>query len=289
MLSQFTKWMWFDYYKGDIDDIIKIITGISSNVTNNVVGIVFHAITPVVPSLTENILLGQLRSDVAGHRINYTSFTKEIGTIYVPAWTGTYIDYNTDITIYLPYCGFYSLNPKLIIGKNIRLRYVVDITNGECVAEVWTNDRLCYSFSGNEGTHMPFSVIDGTEFLAKGVELTGKLLASTNPVGAALTLASGVTAQPPSANTSSISASGSIYQYQPQKPFIVCVRNKLDGIGNSFNRTYGRVCKKSLSLANLTGLTIVNNPRFDVWYDDARFTKEEKEILYQNMKEGVIL
>jgi hypothetical protein len=103
---------------------------------------------------------------VAGQQI-------DCGSLDVNEYFGTFLDYQTNVSIYLPYIGIKSLNVNDVMDSNIHLVYNVDNQTGECVAFIKCNkfnqnlNSVMYSFSGNMGTQLPINSRDtSTQYLA---------------------------------------------------------------------------------------------------------------------------
>lgn len=97
----------------------------------------------------------------------------DCGSLDVNEYFGTFLDYQTNVSIYLPYIGIKSLNINDVMDSNIHLVYNVDNQTGECVAFIKCNkfnqnlNSVMYSFSGNMGTQLPINSRDtSTQYLA---------------------------------------------------------------------------------------------------------------------------
>lgn len=97
----------------------------------------------------------------------------DCGSLDVNEYFGTFLDYQTNVSIYLPYIGIKSLNVNDVMDSNIHLVYNVDNQTGECVAFIKCNkfnqnlNSVMYSFSGNMGTQLPINSRDtSTQYLA---------------------------------------------------------------------------------------------------------------------------
>lgn len=97
----------------------------------------------------------------------------DCGSLDVNEYFGTFLDYQTNVSIYLPYIGIKSLNVNDVMDANIHLVYNVDNQTGECVAFIKCNkfnqnlNSVMYSFSGNMGTQLPINSRDtSTQYLA---------------------------------------------------------------------------------------------------------------------------
>ena len=286
--------MWNTVFKGTsiTDTLINEVTGVSSDLINNVTGICFHAITPPDTVLNENIVIARFNTLLSAHIVDKATFTKNIGDLYIPK-RGNYTDYMSEVSIYLPYVGIYQLDPTLVIGKTIKLKYVVDVITGACVAEIFVDGTLLYTFYGNEGCQIPFSLSNATDYVGSVMDLITSVASGAvagGGKGAALSLLSGMNIEPPSVSNSSGSTSGSISQIMTQKPFVVVTRPKQVSYGNGLLATRGRMLNKTVKLSELSGLTIIENARFDtIDSEEPSMMDGEYETLLRDMAEGVIL
>lgn len=84
------------------------------------------------------------------------------GELNVPFWYGDFRDYQTQITLYLPYCGTAELNPVDVMGSTLECFYEVDFCTGSCTGYVWCTTwdgaRYCVaSLPGQLGADVPMS------------------------------------------------------------------------------------------------------------------------------------
>ena len=53
-----------------------------------------------------------------------------------PRFGNSWIDRQTKITLYLPFCGTINLDPEVYMGRTINVEYLIDLSNGTCTAIV---------------------------------------------------------------------------------------------------------------------------------------------------------
>ena len=112
--------------------------------------------------------LGQYQTDIAA-RIALPNIYKDCGTYEIhPKWNNSWIDRETQITLYLPFCGTVNLEPDVYMGRTIRVEYVIDLTTGNCSAVVsykpdgtGTSERKVITdiANGNCGIDLPITGI----------------------------------------------------------------------------------------------------------------------------------
>lgn len=79
---------------------------------------------------------------------------------------------NTEIILYVPYCGTIHLNPADVVGNRVRIRYVIDFSTGGCVAYVMCDAAGEKSFMigalpGQIGADVPLSATAAGEIAAR--------------------------------------------------------------------------------------------------------------------------
>ena len=98
----------------------------------------------------------------------------DFASIQIPGATGQFTDYEgATCSIYLPFCGSYTLDMKKVCRSTLHLKYRIDSFTGDCVAVVTANtaypDGVTYdapysvllTVTGNCAVHVPYSYSDG--------------------------------------------------------------------------------------------------------------------------------
>lgn len=106
-----------------------------------------------------------------------TSYVDKIEGGYIDVMTSNFFkdwrDYvNTEIILYVPYCGTIHLNPADVVGNRVRIRYVIDFSTGGCVAYVMCDAAGEKSFMigalpGQIGADVPLSATAAGEIAAR--------------------------------------------------------------------------------------------------------------------------
>lgn len=91
----------------------------------------------------------------------------------IPRHFNDWRDYtNTEITLYVPYCGTVKLNPGDVVGNRITVQYAVDFATGGCIAyvDLTTGDGAGYpvgAMPGQIGADIPLTATAAGEVAAR--------------------------------------------------------------------------------------------------------------------------
>lgn len=107
------------------------------------------------------------------------------GYIDIPRYFNDYRDYiNTEISLYLPFCGTVQLNPGDVIGNRIDIEYAIDFATGGCIAyvDLTTGDGAGYpvgALPGQIGADIPLTATAAGEvaarFIGDGLNVAGMI------------------------------------------------------------------------------------------------------------------
>lgn len=74
----------------------------------------------------------------------------------IPRYSGTFLDFapHTQIMLHLPFIGTVSIDPDLVVGGGLQVKYIFDLLQGNCTATVryydrFGNDSVYGSYNGN--------------------------------------------------------------------------------------------------------------------------------------------
>lgn len=113
-----------------------------------------------------NIIFNDSNSEqILAYRIDNQFQEVDFGNIEIKEYYGNYLDYNTDIEIYLPFIGTNKLNIYEVMNSTINLTYRIDILTGNCIALIRVIkdsfgtelNSLLYTFTGNCANELPLN------------------------------------------------------------------------------------------------------------------------------------
>ena len=96
------------------------------------------------------------------YKVIYANGYKDLGTVSVRRTFNDWRDFEpyTKISIYLPYIGRFPLKPERYYGKQVNIRYYIDIRTGLACACLIADGILLDWFDGQIGTEMPITLTD---------------------------------------------------------------------------------------------------------------------------------
>lgn len=136
----------------------------------------------------QNIRIANYTCPVAaGDKLASTYFALDCGNISVKEYYRHFADYETQIQLFLPYCGTVSINPSEVMEGTIGVRYMFDIFSGACMAQVMcytgSAHHVLYQKEGNIRTEMPISGANYAEYY-KGLIASIGVMAGAAAFGA---------------------------------------------------------------------------------------------------------
>lgn len=269
-LNQLTSFLWSD---GFIDTIKKLQNNPMENIQK-----LFYLPYDVEVSTEENIKIGNTDSEIRGKRIVKQFQEIDFGNIDITEYYGNTLDYNTELSIYLPFIGEKTLNIYDIMGGSLNLKYRVDILTGNCIAilsivrkqnDVTLNSVL-YTYIGDMSNSVPLTSTQNNFFKQILGNLTNPTALITNSgVQFAMSGMSGVNA---TSYTHSGNIGGNNGFMSVLTPYLI-IRRPVNVKPADYEKTFGYPAYTSVTLANQTGYC-----RYRECYFDNRFFDLEKEV-----------
>ena len=267
----------------------NIFTQISNTVLKPTDFIVNLSLLPVdVGGVTKLIKAGKiLLNGAEGTLISQQFIRVDCGTLEVKKKWGGAIDYQTDVSIFLPFIGEQSLNANEVIGATLHVIYTVDILSGSCIASVRVIkdnlDAVLYQFSGNMASNYPITSADYATVFSGALQLAvgvGSLPSS----GGVLSLVSATSNMLSGADvkrTGSLSSSSGFMGIK--KPYLILSR-PIQSLPSEYNTFRGYVSNITLALSECSGYTKVS----EIHMENIPATSAELDELEGLLKAGVI-
>lgn len=99
-------------------------------------------------------------------KLTYPNGYIDLGTTKINRWYNDWRDFEpyTKLSVYLPYVGMFPLDAKKYYGKQVKIRYFIDLRTGACTACLIANKVLVDYFDGIIGTEMPITLTDYSSY-----------------------------------------------------------------------------------------------------------------------------
>ena len=314
-VNAFVQWLWDDLIKeGTLSQwLLDSITKISGNLYSCITGLkLFPCNIKKHLATVANTPLVLGRFSGGFEVIDAASYNCKIGSIKykIPSSYNNFLDYQPYTTgvLYLPFVGFSQLDMTIFQpGKTMKIDCFVDITTGVIdYAVSLKNDKGGYSLiethSGTCGINIPLSYDDASNWLQNFVGDSIKGGVNTIMSKGATSLgqvASDVSGSlldsfdtPTSYNVGAPSPCNGLFM--PFEPHIIIRRPKYSR-PSTYSKNVGYPCMKSYAPKDLSGFTIFQNPQITFGHtknsegQKVLPTKEEMDMLYQLMTEGIYL
>lgn len=163
--------------------LLGLLQSLSINPLDFIISLMVFPTKPDVGA-AENIKLGgwlaaatggaALGFDAQGNRLSSQFKVVDFGTLQIPENWGNFLDYQTQIELYLPFIGTVSIDVSECMGGSINVQYTIDFFTGMCVAnvlcskptfvlpsgKVMQNVEAQHAFQGNCAIQIPLSAIN---------------------------------------------------------------------------------------------------------------------------------
>ena len=267
----------------------NIFTQISNTVLKPTDFIVNLSLLPVdVGGVTKLIKAGKiLLNGAEGTLISQQFIRVDCGTLEVKKKWGGAIDYQTDVSIFLPFIGEQSLNANEVMGATLNVIYTVDILSGSCIASVRVIkdnlDAVLYQFTGNMASNYPITSADYATVFSGALQLAVGVgsLPSSGDVLSLVSTTSNMLSGADVKRTGSLSSASGFMGIK--KPYLILSR-PIQSLPSEYNTFRGYVSNITLSLSECSGFTKVA----EIHLENIPATSAELDELDALLKAGVI-
>lgn len=163
--------------------LLGLLQSLSINPLDFIISLMVFPTNPDVGA-AENIKLGgwlaaaaggaALGFDATGNRLASQFKVVDFGTLQIPENWGSFLDYESQIELYLPFIGTVSIDVSECMGGSINVQYTIDFFTGMCVAnvlcskpafvlpngDVIANVEAQHAYQGNCAIQIPLSAIN---------------------------------------------------------------------------------------------------------------------------------
>lgn len=277
-LSNLVEFLWDD-------SVIATLLKLFSNPLNCICNLMTFPYNVSAEGSVTEIRLLDMNTGVNATPDVYAGDQIDCGSINVNEYFGNFLDYDTNVTIFLPFIGLKPLNINDVMDSNIHLVYNVDNQTGECVAFLKCNkfnqqvNSVLYSWTGNMGVQLPINARDvSTQYLA--LLNSAAQMTAGNYIGATNTFVNGIKPTIEKGGRMDSNA-GNI---SVLKPYLIIERPIWQKPTN-YAVQQGEISNLWESISSLTGFV-----KFvDINVESSTATDAEKEKIKDLLTEGIII
>lgn len=230
-----------------------------------------------------------LNSVVQGGLINQQYVRVDCGSITVKKKWGGAIDYQTDVSLFLPFIGEVTLNANEVMGATLTVIYTVDIMSGNCIASVQVVkdglNAILYQYNGNVASNFSITSLDYSNVMAGALQLAVAVGTGAGAGAGAFTAAVSSTSNLLSGaevrRAGNLSATSGFMGIK--KPYLILSR-PIQSLPSDYNTFRGYVSNITLSLSECSGFTKVA----EIHLENIPATSAELDELDGLLKAGVI-
>ena len=284
------KYLWSNSF---VDNILKNY----QDPMQNIVSCHILPFSPLlIPSHASNIFIGNMDSNISSHRVNDTSEFVELdfGKIYLKSMYNTFGDFDTRVTLFLPYSGYIELDVSDLMGNGsgggyISVKYRVDILTGDFIATVEASTPFSTHYgvethiieqkTGNMASQIPLS---GSNYLSVYNTLFASIgqFASSNILGGVGTL---MQTKPQYSKTGNVGGNTGRLGYN--RPYLL-VHYPNYREPKLWRGRNGVISNIAFTLSKLTGFIQVKKDTFKG--DTIPCTQTELEMITDLLESGVV-
>jgi hypothetical protein len=176
-LKSLYDYLWTGVF--DIENFRKIF----ANPIDTIMG---FGIVPInlVTDIAKEVKVGNIATGVYMDVVSEQYYRLDCGTITIPEYWGTYLDYEPYFTmdLYLPYIGSVHISTDDIKRNwikpktgTIQVVYHIDILSGACVAYILCNGSVAYEYAGSCLTQLPITGNDFTSTFQSIIGIAGNV------------------------------------------------------------------------------------------------------------------
>lgn len=238
-----------------------------------------------------NCMVGNYDSNITMLKVSAQYYTINCGTINVTENFGSALDYApyTQCEIYLPFVGIRPLNIDDIMGKNLEVKYNIDILTGGGIAMIKCDQSVLYTFPCEVSQDIPYTMTSKMQLYTNVAQLvvsgvTAMAAPSAGTISAAASSAINVATGKQTGITRGGTLGGNIGVLGDFRPYLI-IHKPIQSLAADYAHKNGYPSNITATLSNVTGYTEIES----IHLDNIPCTDSERDEIERLLKEGVIL
>ena len=236
-------------------------------------------------------------------QINNSIVDIDCGTIAMKEYWGSFLDYETKISLFLPYVGIQPISTDDFMNDIIHVVYRVDLLSGGFVVFVKNSKGIVHQTTGNMAYHMPVTSIDYSRMYASlitgAVGLAGAAATGGASIAAAKTATAAFAAKEALAGSAITTGANTLQNFHPQiqmsgnfggntgicsnkKPFLI-IERPVPNVPSNYSAIKGNTSNVTVTLGNCSRFTQISD--MQIKYISA--TDAEKTQILNLLTSGV--
>lgn len=159
---------------------------LSNNPLDMIVSAKRYPLAPATTGEPEKIVLGQFETNVYGSQLLSTNTWLYLGYKLIYPKFRNYLDYETKIVLYIPFCGCIDLDSSVFMGDGVHVYMSIDYITGAVTAYIIRDsDRVIWATAeGNCSVDLPVTGLQGATIEAQLLRSKSSLDSSKLMIGA---------------------------------------------------------------------------------------------------------
>lgn len=233
---------------------------------------------------SEVITTSGVSTGINGIKINNTIVDIDCGIISMKEYWGSFLDYETKISLFLPYVGIQAISTDDFMNDIIHVIYRVDLLSGGFVVFVKNSKGIVHQTTGNMAYHMPVTSIDYSRMyssLITGVVGIAGNAATGNVSGAISETLSTIQNFHPQIQMNG-NFGGNTGICSNKKPYLI-IERPVPNVPENYSEIKGNTSNVSVKLGNCSGFTKIS----EMQIKHIVATDAEKEKILNLLSSGV--
>ena len=236
-------------------------------------------------------------------QINNSIVDIDCGTIAMQEYWGSFLDYETKISLFLPYVGIQPISTDDFMNDIIHVVYRVDLLSGGFVVFVKNSRGIVHQTTGNMAYHMPVTSIDYSRMYASlitgAVGIAGAAATGGASISAAKTATAAFAAKEALAGSAITTGANTMQNFHPQiqmsgnfggntgicsnkKPYLI-IERPVPNVPSNYSAIKGNTSNVTVTLGNCSGFTQIS----DMQIKHISATDAEKTQILNLLTSGV--
>lgn len=139
----------------------------------------FKLYVDVTTDTKEEVYFGPYATGVQCNVMDEDIIEVSCGDVYIHEKYQNKLDYESTITLYLPFVGFVDLSPSDFMNHRVAIKYQVNVINGDALAVITSDGDTKRVESCNVGFKIPY-ILQGTNDIYQPATVSNELTPNTN-------------------------------------------------------------------------------------------------------------